>query len=144
MLMIEKLLELTYAQGQTIRELGMRILELEETMKAKPVKAQDLPESTLPESGGPGAGVFLYCPKCCARFSATRGDYWHIPEGAVLTCGGRTHPPWHEKVNLILAREERRIVPVDLKVSRQDSEIPCCDWHASGGEGAECRNDMLR
>ena len=35
--------------------------------------------------------------------------------------------------------EPRLAEPMFAKTRRT-----CCDWHASGGEGAACRNDLLR
>lgn len=50
------------------------------------IRQRDLPESTLPEAGGPGAGAFLYCPRCGGEFSATRGDYWALWPDAPMVC----------------------------------------------------------
>jgi len=73
------------------------------------VTVADLPESTLPEAGGPGAGAFLWCPRCGAEFSATRGDYfWKGSEP--FSCRGPVGLR-HRKVNLQLVRRESRLVP---------------------------------
>jgi hypothetical protein len=53
---------------------------------SKRVTIADLPTSTLPESGGPGAGLTLYCRACREHYSATRGDYFRVDDGRVLTC----------------------------------------------------------
>lgn len=50
----------------------------------------ELPDSTLPEGGGPGAGALLHCPNCDAEYSATKGDYfWADPNEEIMCsdCG---------------------------------------------------------
>lgn len=60
------------------------------------VRVNDLPEQT--------DGVFLYCPKCGERSSATRGDYFMLDPDTKLRCGN--HRPL---ADLQLARETRQI-----------------------------------
>jgi hypothetical protein len=40
----------------------------------------NLPESTL------STGVFLYCPECGVEASATRGDYFWMPDTEPFEC----------------------------------------------------------
>lgn len=51
------------------------------------VRKRDLPAgSTLPEGGGPGAGVVMFCPNGDGEWSASRGDYWQLPDDYEFTC----------------------------------------------------------
>jgi hypothetical protein len=50
------------------------------------IRQRNLPESTLPAAGGPGAGAFLYCPRCGGEWSATRADYWALDPDAPMLC----------------------------------------------------------
>lgn len=59
----------------------------------------------------PPYGVFLYCPECGEQYSATRGDYFLAPKDSEVTCRDD-----HEPTPMILAREERRIVPVKVSL----------------------------
>jgi hypothetical protein len=71
----------------------------------------ELPESTLPERGGPGAGTFLYCPHCGNRYSATRGDYWNADPNATIVCRGSVGAR-HRAVCMFIAREVCTVVKV--------------------------------
>jgi hypothetical protein len=76
------------------------------------IRQRDLPESTLPEAGGLGAGAFLYCRRCGGEFSATRGDYWALAPDAAMTCNG-----WpgarHRLIALRLVRRECQLIAVE-------------------------------
>lgn len=64
-----------------------------------PICPSQLPETTLT------SGVFLYCPDCGERSSATRGDYfWHPEEPMTCECG----------TELQLARSETRVIRIDV------------------------------
>ncbi len=52
-----------------------------------------------------GAPVFLYCPHCGDESSATRGDYFLMPDQAFVTCGSCDEP-------MILAKRTERIEAV--------------------------------
>lgn len=49
--------------------------------------------------------VFLYCETCFGEYSATKGDYWDMPEEEAFTCD-------HCGTNLRLVRRETRLVDV--------------------------------
>jgi len=72
------------------------------------VTVDQLPESTLPEAGGLGAGVLLYCWKCGGEYSATRGDYWALEgdQDKPLRCD-----VGHRPINLQLVRRVVSMVP---------------------------------
>jgi hypothetical protein len=59
-------------------------------------------------------GVFLYCEECGEQYSATRGDYFMVPDSREITCGnqpdGRNSPRCGYP--LILASEHKTIVPL--------------------------------
>lgn len=63
--------------------------------------------SDLPEVA---AGVFLYCPRCGNRSSATRGDYFMADPNTKLRCG--EHRPM---ADMVLAREHRAVIVLDPK-----------------------------
>jgi hypothetical protein len=76
-------------------------------MKPKPLTISDLPAN-------PARGLFLCCSRALCvdralgnRYSATRGDYFMARPTLRLTCNA-CHAP------LILAREEKRIVKVEV------------------------------
>jgi len=54
--------------------------------------------------------MFLYCEECGAHYSADRGDYFMQLAEQVMRCDNYTHEP----CDLILAREERNIIPITL------------------------------
>ena len=56
------------------------------------------------------APVFLYCPACGARSSATRGDYFMLDPDTKLRCG--EHRPL---VDMLLMREVVDLIEVDPK-----------------------------
>lgn len=58
--------------------------------------------SDLPER--PAPGVFLYCPRCGERNSATRGDYFMADPDTKFRCGN--HRPI---VDMVLVRETTTI-----------------------------------
>lgn len=68
-----------------------------------PVYVFDLPDN-------PPHGVFLYCPRCGERNSATRGDYFMANPNVKFRCGN--HRPL---VDMVLAREHRTIEVLDPK-----------------------------
>lgn len=50
----------------------------------QPIKFGELPEST---TEGEYRGAMLWCPRCMAdESSATRGDYFHMPQDMVIKC----------------------------------------------------------
>lgn len=55
-------------------------------MRFRLAKIKNLPESTLPEGGGPG--VVALCRECGNTYSATRGDYFMMAPDDVLKCCG--------------------------------------------------------
>lgn len=67
-----------------------------------PVYVSDLPHDPK--------GVFLYCPRCGERYSADRRDYFMADPNTKFRCG--EHRPL---VDMILAREDRRIIPVEVE-----------------------------
>lgn len=56
----------------------------------------DLPTSTL------HTGLFLYCPECFTRGSATRGDYFWMPRDLPFVCDTCDEP-------LVLACASERV-----------------------------------
>ena len=57
-----------------------------------------------------GSPVFLFCPGCDSRFSATRGDYFMELDDTLI-------PPCGEcGTEMFLAREETRIIEVESDV----------------------------
>lgn len=70
------------------------------------VLVSDLPVSTLPEGGGPAAGVFLYCRSCGAEYSASRGDYFWMRSDSPMQCS-----MGHVVTNLRIVRRVCRLVP---------------------------------
>lgn len=50
-------------------------------------------------------GQFLYCPSCDSRYSATKGDYFWMPDDEPFTCQDDGTP-------LVLAVSESRVVVV--------------------------------
>ena len=42
------------------------------------IRQRDLPESTLPEAGGPAAGALLYCPRCGGDSDKIVGVFIHV------------------------------------------------------------------
>lgn len=60
----------------------------------------DLPEQPKPD-------VLLYCPGCCAEYSATRGDYFRMaPDEDMEPCECGEY--------LVLAKKTTTIEPVEL------------------------------
>jgi hypothetical protein len=63
------------------------------------LKYKHLPNSTLPEGGGPGAGLSIKCPHCGdGPYSASRGDYFMNDDEDTVTCGNCGE-------NMVLGRE---------------------------------------
>ena len=73
-----------------------------ESSTRKEIKTQD---GTAIVYGPP---VFLYCPECGDRFSATRGDYFWMPKDEPFKCGECGG-------DLMLARERCTIEEVNAR-----------------------------
>lgn len=58
-------------------------------MKVKDLPSSDRTHTTLPNGGTlEGVPTFLYCRRCGAQYSATRGDYFAAHPDTVLRCCG--------------------------------------------------------
>ena len=87
---------------------------MKDTERIRPLKRKAIRVDELPESP---TGEFLYCWKCGAHYSASRGDYFWDKSGKPMQCSGPGgHPDdWaanHRPINLILVRELRELVNV--------------------------------
>lgn len=73
-------------------------------MKATVKNMRQLCEIAVP-------GVFAYCTTCGARASASPGDYFLRDENEPLMCESMEHDGTAGAKAMVLAREEKRVVP---------------------------------
>ena len=95
----------TFPRGGTYERVERDAAFPEEALPSEPRGATRADLDNAPE------GSFLYCPECGVRYSATAGDYWNMPPEATFTCSGGGE---HDETPMILATEQRQIVPVTV------------------------------